>query len=158
MTAQTFFYVRVDENHRPSKVFAHRLGTPVADDQLIFEESDARFFVGVGKTQSGRFITIDAHDHETSEVRLIDAAKPLSTPVLIASRETAIEYDVDHGDDLLYIRTNARGARDFSVVTVEVAKIMAGGAGRDDWRDLVPHRPGVLILSSGQLQQLSGPA
>jgi oligopeptidase B len=145
---ETLFYTRVDENHRPSKVFAHKLGTPVSDDTLIYEEDDPGFFVGVGKTQSGRFITIDAHDHETSEVRIIDADRPLSPPVLVAPRETAIEYDVDHSDDKFYIRTNARGARDFSIVTVAAAAVLDGSAaGRDAWTDLVPYRPGVLVLS-----------
>jgi len=143
----TLFYTRLDENHRPSKVFAHRLGTAVAEDILIYEEPDAGFFVGVGKTQSGRFITIDAHDHETSEVRLIDADQPLSSPVLVATRETAIEYDVDHGGGQLFIRTNAKGARDFSIVTVADAGFADGALGRILWQDLVPHRPGVLILS-----------
>ncbi len=146
--SQTFFYVRVDENHRPSKVFAHRLGTPVSDDRLIYEEHDAGFFVGVGKTQSGRFISIDAHDHETSEVRLINADHPFSVPVLVAPRETGVEYDLDHGDDCFYIRTNARGARDFSLVTARVTDVMDGrSSGREGWVDLVPYRPGILILS-----------
>eukprot|EP01037_Dinobryon_pediforme_P030010 gene30010-33901_t len=139
---RTLFYVRVDDNHRPSKVFAHVLGTPVADDRLIYEEADAGFFVGVGMTQSRRYITIDAHDHETSEVRLIDADAPSSEPVLVAARETAVEYDVDHGGELLYIRTNAKGARDYSIVTASV-----GSAGREYWSDLVPYRPGVLVLA-----------
>jgi oligopeptidase B len=147
--SQTLFYVRVDENHRPSKVFAHKLGTRASDDILVYEEPDAGFFVGVGKTQSGRYITIDSHDHETSEVRLIDADAPLSAPVLVAARETAIEYEVDHGDDRLYIRTNANGARDFAIQTVAVAEVMSGEAStRDAWTDYVPYQPGVLILSA----------
>ncbi len=139
---RTLFYVRVDDNHRPSKVLAHVLGAPVESDRLVYEEADAGFFVGVGMTQSHRFITIDAHDHETSEVRLIDADAPASEPVLVAERETAVEYDVDHGGELLYIRTNAKGARDYSIVTASV-----GSAGREHWTDLVAYRPGVLVLA-----------
>ncbi|MDR3372924.1 MAG: S9 family peptidase [Ancalomicrobiaceae bacterium] len=140
---KTFFYVHVDDNHRPSRVLSHVVGTPIADDRIIYEEADPGFFVGLSKTQSGRFISIDVHDHETSEVRLIDADRPDSLPVLIAARETAVEYDVDHGDDRLFIRTNAKDARDFSIVTAPVA-----APGRENWQDLVPHRPGVLILGA----------
>jgi oligopeptidase B len=147
--SRTVFYVRVDDNHRPSRVYSHVLGTPISDDILIYEEEDAGFFVGVGKTQSGRYITIDAHDHETSEVRIIDAEAPHVAPILMAARETGIEYDVDHGDTRFFIRTNANGARDFAIRTVSVDDVMGPAAkpGRDRWMDLVPHQPGVLILS-----------
>ena len=43
---------------------------------LVYAEPDPGFFLGVGKTQSNRYILIDSHDHETSEVRFIDAATP----------------------------------------------------------------------------------
>ncbi len=33
-----FYYVRLDANHRPSRVYRHRLGTPAADDALVYEE------------------------------------------------------------------------------------------------------------------------
>ena len=42
------FYVRLDDNHRPSRLYRHRLGTPTESDQLVYEESDPGFFVGVG--------------------------------------------------------------------------------------------------------------
>ena len=59
--------MRLDANHRPSRVYRHRLGTPAADDALVYEERDSRFFVSLGRMQSGRFADISVHDHETSE-------------------------------------------------------------------------------------------
>ena len=46
--SSAFYYVRLDENHRPSRVYRHRLGTPAADDALVYEEPDSRFFVALG--------------------------------------------------------------------------------------------------------------
>ncbi len=63
------FYVRLDANHRPSRVFRHKLGTSPEADVLVYEEADPGFFVSVGKTKSRRFVLIHAHDHQTSEVR-----------------------------------------------------------------------------------------
>ncbi|WP_349361336.1 S9 family peptidase [Stappia sp.] len=141
------FYVRLDANHRPSKLFRHEIGTDVADDVLVYEEPDAGFFMGVGKTQSGRFIVIDVHDHETSEVRLIPADDPTAAPLLVAPRETAVEYSIeDDGGDRLVILTNADGAEDFRIATARLADVRAG-QGRAAWSDLVPHVPGRLILS-----------
>lgn len=139
----TLFYTVLDDNHRPSKVMRHRIGTPVAEDVLVYEEIDPGFFIGIGKTESGRFVVIDAHDHaDTSEVRLIDAADPMAAPRILIPRETGITYDVsDHGDRLL-IRTNAAGAVDF-----RIAEAPMDAPGRDNWCDIVAHRPGCLIRS-----------
>lgn len=143
---KTLFYVKVDDNHRPSRVFRHVVGRPSAEDDLVYEEADPGFFVGVSKTQSDAFVIIDAHDHETSEVRLIDADRPDSAPWIVAPRQTAIEYDVDHGDGPLIIRTNADGAEDFKIVTAPALPGPTAPA-RDAWVDLVPHAPGRLVIS-----------
>jgi oligopeptidase B len=138
---QHIFYTVLDENHRPCKVFCHQLGTPCEDDVLVYEEPDSGFFLGVGLTESRRFLVIDSHDHVTSEVRLVDAMQPLSTPVLVASREPGVEYDVSHRAENLIILTNADGAKDFKLVLCDVAT-----PGREHWRDFIAHRSGVLIV------------
>ncbi|MEP3524537.1 MAG: S9 family peptidase [Hyphomicrobiales bacterium] len=141
----SFFYVKQDENHRPSKVFRHIIGTDPATDTLIYEEADPGFFVGVGKTSSDRFITIDTHDHQTSESYLIDADKPESAPRLIAKRELEIEYSIDDlGDGRLIISTNADGAADFKLVTAP-----SDNPSRENWSDYVAYEPGRLIKSMG---------
>lgn len=140
------FYVRLDEEHRPARVFRHRVGTPASEDTLVYAEADPGFFVSVSRTQSGRFVLVDVHDHETSEAHLIPAAAPETAPQLVAPRQTAVQYSVDHGggdaDDRLFILTNADGAEDFKVVTAPVAT-----PGRAHWTDLVAHEAGRLILS-----------
>jgi oligopeptidase B len=135
------FYVRLDANHRPSRVFRHLVGTSPEQDALVYEEPDPGFFVGVGKTQSDRFVLIHVHDHETSEVRLIAADAPEVEPLLVAAREKGVEYSVEEAHGALFILTNA-GAPDFRIVTAPVAT-----PGRAFWTDLVPHAPGRLLLS-----------
>lgn len=136
------FYVRLDANHRPSKLYRHELGTDPAQDVLVFEETDAGFFMGVGKTQSGRFIVIECHDHETSESWIIPSDDPTAEPRLVAGRETAVEYSIDDNGERFYILTNADGAEDFKIVTAPIAD-----PDRDSWIDLVPHVSGRLLLS-----------
>ena len=137
---RTLFYTVLDDNHRPCKVLRHRIGTDAAEDVLVYEERDAGFFLNVALTESRRFVVLDAHDHVTSEVRLVDAKRPDSAPVLIAERDPMTEFDVSHHGDRLIILTNADGAEDFKIVEAPVAT-----PGREHWVDLVPHRPGVLI-------------
>ncbi len=137
-----FFYVRLDDNHRPSKLFRHQIGTPADADVLVHEEADAGFFMGVGKTSSDRFIIISCHDHETSEVWLIPADDPLDSPRLVAPRDTGVEYSIDEAGGEMFILTNADDAEDFKIATAPVAAPQ-----RENWRDLVEHRPGILILA-----------
>jgi oligopeptidase B len=140
---KSLFYTVLDDNHRPSRIFRHRLGTAPEKDEMVYEETDPGYFLGIGKTESGRFILIDAHDHaDTSEVRLIDAHDPDKKPRLIAPRQTGVTYDVgDHGDRLV-IRTNADGAVDFKIAAAPLAN-----PAPSSWRDVIPHRPGCLIRS-----------
>ncbi len=140
--SKTIYYTELDDMHRPYRVLRHRLGTPQSEDEIVYEEKDAGFFVGVGNTLSRRFIVISAHDHQTSETYLIDAENP-GAPRLIAPRQTGREYGVDERNGLLYIHTNADGAEDFKIATAPV-----DNPGPENWTDLVPHRQGVLITAT----------
>ncbi len=135
------FYIKLDENHRPSKLYRHKIGTPVETDVLVHEEKDPGFFMSCGKSQSGDWIVIDCHDHQTSECWLIPANDPAAKPRLIAKRETGHEYSVDEGGGLLYILTNSDDAEDFRIVTAP-----ATDPGQENWMDLVPHKAGTLII------------
>ena len=137
----TFFYAVLDEHHRPSRVFRHTVGEDSDADALVYAEPDAGFFVGAFRTESRRFLTISAHDHVTSEVRVVDLASPAIEPRLLAPRDPGVEYHPsDHGQQFL-IHTNAGGAEDFKIVEAPI-----DDAARENWRDVVPHRPGCLLL------------
>jgi oligopeptidase B len=138
--SRALYYTEYDDNHRPFRVRRHDLGTAQSDDPIIYEEADPGVFVSVGKTLSGKFIIIEANNHQTSEIRLIDADTG-GEPRLVSARLTDREYEIDERGGLLYIRTNADGAEDFKVVTAP-----ADAPGAENWVDLVPHRQGVLIL------------
>src|SRR5580704_7274392 len=119
--ASAFYYVRLDQNHRPAGVFRHRLATPVSADTCVLPAPDPGLFISIGRTLSGRFGVISVHDHETSEEWLIDLSAPDAEPMLIAARQTGVQYEVEHhpafkGSPALIIRTNADGAEDFKIV------------------------------------------
>ena len=140
---KTLFYSRLDENHRPRQIFRHTLGSSPEEDVLVYEESDPGFFVGVGMTQSREFIVIDVHDHQTSELRILDASAPDSEPRLISQREVGHEYSIEHHGDDLIILTNCDDAEDFKIVRTPVSK-----PGRESWEEIEPHRTGRLILDA----------
>ena len=136
-----FFYVRLDDNHRPLQVFRHRLGTSQSDDVLVYEEPDQGWFTNIHESASGRFCVVSGGDHDTSEQRLIDLSQPEAQPRLIAPREKGVRYSIADRDDTLFILTNEGGAIDFKVITAPLSS-----PGRENWRELIPHRPGVYLL------------
>ncbi len=136
-----FYYVQVDDNHRPLKVYRHRLGTAQADDVLVYEEKDIGWFTHIEESAGRRFCIVGGGDHDTSEQSLIDLSLPDATPRLIALREKGVRYSVADRGDELFILTNSDGAVDFRIVTAPLA-----APARANWRELVPHRPGTYIL------------
>ncbi|WP_106795358.1 S9 family peptidase [Rhizobium sp. H4] len=139
---KSFFYSALDENHRPSKVFHHIVGRPQSEDRLVYEEADAGFFMGVGGSLLDDFIYIDIHDHETSEYRLLSTKDLTAEPKLVAAREEGIEYSLTEGGDIFYILTNDGGAKDFKIMEAPVDNPV-----KENWREVVPHKPGTLIIS-----------
>ncbi|MBB4093041.1 S9 family peptidase [Brucella pecoris] len=140
--SEGFFYTRLDENHRPSKVFYHKVGTDQADDRLIYEEKDPGFFLGVGGSALDDYIFIDIHDHETSECWLLPANDPAAKPQLVMERKTGTEYDIAPGGDVFYILTNADGAKDF-----KICQAPASAPQKENWVEVVAEKSGRLILS-----------
>ena len=139
--SSAFFYVKLDDNHRPMQVWRHRLGTKQADDLLVFEEKDSGWFTHIHESASGRYCVIAGGDHETSEQRLIDLADPKATPRLVAAREEGVQYSVNDRGDQLFILTNADGAIDFKIATAPL-----NAPERANWRDLIPYREGIYVL------------
>jgi oligopeptidase B len=140
---RTLFYVRLDANHRPLSVYRHTVGTPAEDDVLVFEEKDIGFYVGVGQTQSGRFIQVDVHDHQTNEVYLIDADAPHGALRLVSPRRHGHEYQVEHQGERLIVTTNSGGAEDFRICAAPIAT-----PGEEHWREMLPHKAGRLIIET----------
>jgi len=108
------FYSKLDENHRPRKIFRHKIGTPVKDDELIFEEKSEAFTVGIGLSSDEKYYFITTSDHNTSEQYyfLVDEKNP--KPKLIKERKKDIIYSVTSWDGYFYNHTN-EDAEDFKI-------------------------------------------
>jgi oligopeptidase B len=138
--SRTLIYVWLDEEHRPRRLLAHAVGAG-REDRQIHAQADPGYFLEIGETQDRRFLLLGVHDHETAEVSLIDAQDPSAAPHLVAPREPEHDYSVEHHDGRLIILTNSDGAEDYRIVEAP-----ADNPGREQWREIEPHRPGRLIL------------
>ena len=120
--ATHLFYTTVDEAWRPHKVWRHALGSTEAD-VLVLEEPDERYFVGVGRTQSDRYLVIGLSSKVTSEVRVLEADDPEGDFRVVLPRRDGIEYSLEHaviaGDDVFLVLHN-EDAINFELMYVPV--------------------------------------
>jgi oligopeptidase B len=137
---KTLFYV-IDhpQNKNPYQLYRHTLGRSGADD-LVYEEKDEMFGIGVERSRSRGYIFLTSASHTTSEVRYLPADKPSEAFRLILPREVGHEYYADHHGDRFFIRTNENGSRNFKLVTAP-----ASDPRRENWKEIIPHRAGVML-------------
>ena len=138
---QTFFYSSLDDQHRPVKVWRHRLGTNPENDQLVYQEQDPRFFVGVGTSASKRCIFVASEGNNMSEWYFLDADQPDSTLTLVEPRQPDFEYDVADQGDRFLIRHNGDGAKDFKVSQTPIS-----APSKQNWTDFIDHQAGRPIV------------
>jgi oligopeptidase B len=122
------------------KVFQHRLGTDVAQDELLYQQSDDAFYTSVGKTKDDRFLLIVSSSTVSSEYQIVEAdAAELAFRVLLP-RERDHEYQAEHLHGRWIVLTNWQ-AKNFRLVESEEGTI----ADRAGWRDVVAHRQDAFI-------------
>jgi oligopeptidase B len=109
---------------------------------LVYRETDSSFSVGAGEVKSRRYITIRIASTTQSELLLIDADQPTSTPRVFIPRTTEHVYGVDHLGERFVVRTNDN-AKNFRIVEVP----WETAADRSTWREIVPHRADTLVES-----------
>lgn len=116
------FYTTVDDAWRPHRVWRHTVGT-TGDDVLVLEEPDERYFIGVGRTHSERYLVIGIGSKITSEYRVLEADRPEGEFRVVLPRREGIEYSLEHavinGDDRFVILHN-ENALNFELVSVPV--------------------------------------
>lgn len=139
---QTLFYNTMDATRRPHRIWRHMLGRPQSSDQMVFEEKDERFTVGLIKTRSHAWILIDIESATTTEYWRLHADHAEGNFELLYGRRQDIEYDLTHQGDSFYVRINDRG-RNF-----RLAKAPAADPRAENWVEVIPHRPEVLLESA----------
>ena len=135
---QTLFYTTDDPAKRPYRLYRLRLGSPLPGD-LVYEEKDELFRIGVGRSRSKGYIFLGVGSHTTSEVRYVPADQPQAEWKIVAPRRHEHEYEVDHHGDKFFIRTNDKG-RNFRLVTAPVSDPRP-----ENWTEVVPHRADVML-------------
>lgn len=134
------FYTRLDDAWRPHQLWRHRIGGAVADDVLVHEEFDERFWVGVGASRDARWLMLGLGSRTTSEVWLLPADDPEGDWRCVAPRRDGVEYDVEPAADRLLIIHNADNPDS------DLAWAPLTATSHEQWRPLLAAAPGERFL------------
>ncbi len=139
-----FYIVKESGTLREYQLWRHVLGTEPSSDQLIYEEADSEFSLWCSRTTSRQYVMIGSYQTVTHEVRVIDAGKPESDPIVLLERERGHEYGVDHapGENggRFYIRTNW-DAKNFRLMSATLAET----SDKSTWREEIGGRTDVFL-------------
>jgi oligopeptidase B len=133
------FYVRLDQNHRPTKVFQHKIGSNSEKDLLIYEEKDPSFFCSINLSKTKNYLFIRTADHETSEYLFINLKLNETKPILFRKRIKKIEYDLEHHEKFFLISTNVDNAKNFKIM-------ISHEESYQKWEEFIPYNKVNLIL------------
>jgi oligopeptidase B len=135
---RTLFYTTEDAvSKRSNKVWRHVVG---ADDSvLVFEETDELFDVSAGRSLDKKVLFFGSFAKTSSEQRFLRADDPTGAFQVIVPRQSGHEYDADHYEGRLYIRTN-KGGKNFRIVTAPL-----DDPSEARWEPFIDHNPAVKI-------------
>ena len=133
------FYSKLDENHRPRKIFRHEIGKSVQDDILIFEEKTKAFTVGIGLTSDEKYYLVTSSDHNTTEKYYFHVDEKIPKPKLIKKREKGIIYSINSWNNNFYMHTN-KDAEDFKI-------LVSKNIDSNNWADFISAKNETLIGS-----------
>ena len=131
------FYSKLDENHRPRKIYRHEIGNFKEEDDLIFEEKSEAFTVSIGISSDEKYYFISSSDHNTSEQYYFGVNEIKPIPKLISKRKKGILYSVNSWNNKFYNHTN-KDAEDFKIDITESLE-------QQNWKPFIPAKNEVLI-------------
>jgi oligopeptidase B len=137
---KTVYYTKKDpETLREYLVYRHQIGTPQSADELIYEEKDDKFSVGIGKTLTNAYILIYSYSSTTSEIQVIDASSAKALPKVFLARKAGHIYEVEHHENGFYILSNDNAVNNRILFSKDIPTDIAS------CQEVVKHNPKVLI-------------
>ena len=140
---QTIFYT--DDNNEtllPYRLYRRNIKAAASvADELVYEEKDNTFYLGIGRSKSEKYISIYLGSTLTTEVRLLPADRPAEEPKIVLTRERGHEYSLEHLGDQFYFLSNRHGASNFALYRAP-EKIPTDVK---SWMPVLAHRSDALI-------------
>ncbi|WP_026552116.1 S9 family peptidase [Arthrobacter sp. H20] len=141
------FYTVVDDSWRPYQVRRHTLGTPVAQDSVVYQEDDVAMWTGFDLSADRTQLLIGIGCSEYSEYRVLDLANQSAGLLTLIPRSEKVLYEADpvmiegvrH-----YVLTHNREARN-SMVSLAAESEFTKPLADQRWRTVVDHDDAVRV-------------
>ncbi len=145
------FYTVVDESWRPYQVKSHILGTPVAEDEVLYQEDDVAMWLGFDLASDRRHLVLSIGCSEFSETRLLRFDDYDSGLKTVIPRGEHILYEAEpfllEGRETLLL-THNKDAINSMVSLVDPAELTKPLAAQN-WRTIVAHSDDVRVNGAG---------
>ena len=150
------FYTVVDDSWRPYQVKAHVLGTPVTEDEVIYQEDDVAMWLGFELSSDRRHLVLGIGCSEYSETRLLRFDDPSATLTTVIPRSERVLYEAepfllegpDGQETERIVITHNRNAVNSMVSLVDPAEL-AKPLAEQQWTTVVEHSDDVRINGAG---------
>lgn len=138
---KTIFYVKKDVvTLLGYQIWRHELGTDPGKDVMVFEEKDNRFYIGVYRTKSKKYVSIYSSMNQVStEYRLLEAANPTGEFKIFEPRKENFQYSIEHYNNKFYVLT------DWEAPNYRLMETPEGKTGKKNWKEVIAHRKDVYI-------------
>lgn len=141
--SQSLFYIEKDKQTLlGNKVKRHQLGQDSSKDQLLYEEKDTSFYMGVGNSADDQYVVIGLDSTVSNEMLVLKSDDKSGKFQTVAPRQRDFKYDIEHLGNRWVIRTDWN-APNYRLMTVADDQI----GDRARWQELLAHDPKVFIDS-----------
>ncbi len=138
---KTLFYANKDEQTlRSEKIYKHKLGDDVANDEVVFHEEDETYITFIYKSKSKKYLVIGSYSTISTEYRILEANNPDGEFKVFQERIRGLEYNIAHYKDHFYVLSNKDASINFKLSKTPETK-----TGMGNWEDIIAHRPKVLL-------------
>jgi oligopeptidase B len=150
------FYTVVDDSWRPYQVKSHVLGTPVTDDEVIYQEDDVAMWLGFELSSDRRHLVLGIGCSEYSETRLLRFDDPTAALTTVISRDERVLYEAepflltgpDGEKQERILITHNRNAVNSMVSLIDPAELTKPLA-EQHWSTVVEHSDDVRVNGAG---------
>jgi oligopeptidase B len=138
---KTIFYVKKDVTTLLGyQVWRHVLGSDAQKDVMVYEEKDNRFYMGLFRSKSKKYIGIVSDlNNVSTEYRLLEAANPTGAFKVFEPRQDNLQYTVEHFNDKFYIVT------DWEAPNYKLMETPENATAKANWKEVIAHRKDVFI-------------
>lgn len=137
---RTVFYIKNDPvTLLGDRVYRHLVGQNPPNDTLVYQEDDKTYYMGIGKTKSGKYIIIGQQSTLSNDYHILDANEPDGEFKRFTKRLKRHRYSIDHIGEEFIIKTDAQ-SKNRSIMRTHETR-----TDKKNWKDLIPPRKTIFV-------------